>query len=67
MRICGIQMKVALKQTEYNYANAEDWIRKAVVAGTDVAVLPEMCKSGYLLIFFIFANYFSHSGNRSFQ
>jgi len=50
MKICGIQMKVALKQTEHNFANAEGWIRKAAEAGADVAVLPEMWNGGFLTV-----------------
>jgi len=43
-------MKVALKQPEHNYANAEAWIRKAAEAGVDVVVLPEMWNSGFLTV-----------------
>lgn len=48
MRICGIQMKVGLKQVEANYKNAEVLIRKAAAAGADVAVLPEMWSGGFV-------------------
>ncbi|KNZ41896.1 carbon-nitrogen family hydrolase [Acetobacterium bakii] len=50
MKICGIQMKVLLKQTEHNFANAESWIRKAAETGADVAVLPEMWNGGFLTV-----------------
>lgn len=48
MKIVAIQMKVALKQIEHNYANAEMWIRKAADCGADVAVLPEMWSGGFI-------------------
>lgn len=48
MKICAIQMKVALKQVEQNYKSAEVWLRKAAAAGADVAVLPEMWSGGFI-------------------
>ena len=48
MKIVAIQMKVALKQVEHNYANAEMWIRKAADSGADVVVLPEMWSGGFI-------------------
>ena len=48
MKIAAIQMKVALKQIEQNYHNAEAWIRKAADAGADVVVLPEMWSGGFV-------------------
>ena len=48
MKIVAIQMKVALKQVEHNYANAETWVRKAADSGADVVVLPEMWSGGFI-------------------
>ncbi|MBI4858385.1 MAG: carbon-nitrogen family hydrolase [Acetobacterium woodii] len=48
MKIVAVQMKVALKQVEQNYANAEAWIRKAATAEADVVVLPEMWSGGFI-------------------
>lgn len=48
MKIVAIQMKVALKEVEHNYANAERWIRRAADTGADVVVLPEMWSGGFL-------------------
>ncbi|WP_373481892.1 carbon-nitrogen family hydrolase [Acetobacterium sp.] len=48
MKICAIQMQVALKQLEANYQKAEALIRKAAAAGADVAVLPEMWSGGFI-------------------
>lgn len=48
MKIAAIQMKVALKQLEENYQNAEIWIRKAATVGADVVVLPEMWSGGFI-------------------
>jgi len=50
MKICGIQMKVKLKQTEHNFANAEVLIRNAAKHGADIAVLPEMWNGGFLTV-----------------
>lgn len=43
-------MKVALKQPQHNYANAEAWLRKAAEVGADVVVLPEMWSCGFLTV-----------------
>lgn len=47
MKIAAVQMCLKLGDVEYNYKQAEEWIRKAAQGKADVVVLPEMWNTSF--------------------
>lgn len=47
MNICLIQMDMKLGESAYNFAHAEELLRRAAQTGADLALLPETWNTGY--------------------